>query len=435
MLGGLQRGVWHATRYDTAMLLPTRMVALALAGALATAQDDLRDRVVRTDGRELHGRVVAPWAKDELVLVQGGKRVRIPRTDVASTDLVGDRLRAFAERRVRQKDSIKAQQFLVDQAQGAGLAGIARLQAMWLALHDDADEKAHRFLGHTKGPKGWLWEHEGKRMTREQLEGALAKNPMTLRGERFTLRFDAGLERSVAALLDLELLGVAWFEQFGADLGLHEVLEPIDVAVSRSGDAFPKWGFRPLPYYVPPPHGDQARTFWFGPAPTRPERLFFVGTQGLLYRSLIGEVGRQDDRDRVCAWLEVGLGMRMELTMQGPAGFAAPGPLRRKEVQALSALGRGYRLTHLLHLPMYGGFYLTDDTATATNWSAATMFVGWLLEPDNQPATREPFLAFVVQALRDRKGDSSSAFDQAMGTRVENLDEPWRAWLAKTAGY
>jgi hypothetical protein len=63
------------------------------------------------------------------------------------------------------------------------------------------------------------------------------------------------------------------------------------------------------------------------------------------------------------------------------------------------------------------------------------MFVAWLLQPDNQPPTRAPFLRFVRASLGDRKGDSSSAFDKIMGRRIEAFDEPWREWLAKTAGY
>lgn len=401
----------------------------------AIAQDDLRDRVVRTDGKVVTGRVVEPFATDEITLMQGGKRVRIATKEIATMDLVGDRIAAFCERRVRQKDSIKAQQFLIDEANARGLPGLARLQAMWLALGDDGDEKAHEFLGHKKGDKGWLWEHEGRRLTKEQLDVALQKQPLRLVGERFALRCDAGLRTNVGALLDLEHAGAVWFARFGKELEVREVLAPIEVVAHRNADEFPKWGFRPLPYFVPAPHGDQARTFYAGPAPLRPERLFFVGMQGLLYHTLIGEIDRTSDRDRVCPWLEVGLGMWLELTMQGPTGFAAPGEFRGQDIQALTALGRGYRLTHLLHLPMYGSFYLTDDTATATNWSAATMFVAWLLEPDNQPKTREPFLRFVHAALKDRKGDSSSLFDKMMGCRVESLDEPWRAWLAKKAGY
>ncbi|MBL8753890.1 MAG: hypothetical protein JNK15_11385 [Planctomycetes bacterium] len=408
-------------------------VGLAALGGLRS-QDDQRDNVTRTDGKVVQGRVVEPFAATEIVVLQGGRRVRIPRAEVATMDLVGDRLAAFCERRVRQKDSRKAQSFLVDHAKVQGLAGMARLQAMWLALQDD-DEAAHTFLGHQKGPKGWLWEHDGKKHTREQLELVLQKQPLRLVGERFALTCTAGLATNVGALLDLESAGAHWFARFGKDLGLAEVLQPIEVHAARNVDEFQKWGFRPLPYFVPPPHGDVARTFYSGPQPVRPERLFFVGAQGLLYRTLIGEANGRDDRDRVCAWLEIGLGMWLENSMQGPNGMAAPTEPRGLDVQSLQALGRGYRLTHLLHLPMYGSYYLTDDTATATNWSAATTFVAWLLEPDNQPVTREPFLKFVRTALKERKGDSSSAFDKAMGLRVEDLDEPWRKWLAKKAGY
>lgn len=409
--------------------------ALALAMAPCRAQDDLRDRITRRDGRELVGRIGNPFDANELVLAQGGKRVRVPRAEIKALDTVADRVQSFCERRLRLQASPRAQQFLVDWARQQGLPGLARLQAMWCVLRDDDDAAAHEFLGHTRGPKGWLWEHEGKRLTREQLEPALAKAPLRLVGERFALRCDAGLQANVAALLDLEHLAVVWYERFGADLGLREVLAPIEVVAWRNGDEFPKWGFRPVPYYVPAPHGDVVRTFYAGPAPQRPELLFFAGTQGLIYHTLAGEISRTDERDRVCAWLEVGLGMWMQRSMQGPAGFAAPGPHQGLDVQAYQALGRGYRLTHLLHLPMYPGFYLADDTATAINWSAAATFVAWLLLPDNQPATREPFLAFVRAALGERKGDSSSAFDRLMGRPVEDLDAPWRAWLAKQAGY
>ncbi len=401
----------------------------------ATAQDDLRDKVLRRDGRELTGRVVEPYGDGELTLLQGGKRVRIERKDVVGLEVVADHVKRFCDRRARLKDNKKAQRILLDDALAHGLLGLARLQAMWLVLQDDDDEKAHEYLGHIKGPKGWLWDLDGKRLTKEQYAAALHKQQILLTGERFALRCDVDLATNLNALFDLEQLGVAWFDQFGKDLGLREVLQPIQVVAFRSAEGFPKWGFRPLPYFVPPPHGDQARTFYAGPQPQRPEKLFFVGTEALLYHTLIGEADKQNDRDRVCPWLEIGLGMWMEQTMQGTPGFATPGPLRAADVQAMQALGRGYRLTHLLHLPMYGSFYLTDDSATATNWSAAAMFTAWLLQKDNQPDTRKPFLEFAIAALRDKKGDSSSEFDRMMGRRVEDLDEPWRLWLAKTAGY
>ena len=410
------------------------LLAATLAAGLG-AQDDSRDKVTKTDGKVVAGRVQNPHATGELVLLQGGKRVRIPRNEIVKIELVADRVREFCERRARMRDSVKAQAFLIDWAASVELPGLARAQAMWAVLRDDNNEAAHQFLGHKKGNKGWLWEHDGKSMTREQLDVALAQKPMTLVGERFSLRCDAALQTNVNALLDLEHLAVVFHSRLGAELRVEESLQPLAIEVHRNAEEFPKWGFRPLPYYVPEPHGDVGRTFYAGPSPQRPQKLFFIGTQALLYHTLIGEVNRANDRDRVCPWLEIGLGMYFEHLMQGDAGFAVPGELRAQDLQALQALGRDYRLTHLLHLPMYSGFYLNDDTPTATNWSAATMFVAWLLEPENTPKTREPFLQFVQQALGEKKGDSSSLFDRLMGQRVEDMDEPWRAWLAKKAGY
>ncbi|MBM4061657.1 MAG: hypothetical protein FJ265_11265 [Planctomycetes bacterium] len=413
------------------------LAALLHAAAVAPmlAQDDLRDTVTRADGKVFTGRLLTPHSPDELLLLQGGKRVRLARADLASTDLLADRIRESCARRLRLKDSPKAQWFLVEWAEAQGLPGLARAQAMLLVLDDDGNAPAHEFLGHKKGPKGWLWELDGRWLAREQLENAILEKPYEIAGERFAVVCDGGLRTNVAALLDLEHLAVVCHDRLGAGLQLRESLAPMRIVCSRSVQTFPKWGFRPVPYYVPAPHGDVGRTFYAGAGPVRPEKLFFVGTQALLHHCLIGEVARANDRDRTCPWLEVGFGMYLENLMAGPAGFAAPGELRAQDLQALSALGRDFRLSQLLHLPMYGGFYLMDDTATALHWSASTMFVAWLLDPGNDPQTREPFLAYAAQALGEKKGDSSSLFDRAMGRRVEEFEAPFTKWLAKQAGF
>ncbi|MCA8948245.1 MAG: hypothetical protein KDE27_02010 [Planctomycetes bacterium] len=421
--------------------LPAGVAAVlaALTAATATAQDDLRDRVVLVRGRldkdnpVVKGRVLVPTAGDELLVLQGGKRVRIPRAEIESLDLVGDRIREFCKRRTQLAGSARGQWFLVQWAESHELPGLARAQATLLALDDDNHAEAHEFLGHRQSGNRWLWPFEGRHLTLDKLEQAAEKKAFELVGERFAVRCDGRIRAAVAALLDLETLGVEFYERFGEPLRLEETLVPCLVDIKYSTTSFEKWGFRPLPYYKPPPHGDVARTFYAGVAPTRPERLFYVGTEALLYHALIGEVDRQSDRDRVCAWLEVGLGMVMENLMGGPAGFAAAGNGQRTDVQALQALDRQFRVSSLLHLPMYGGFYLVDDTPTAIHWASAAMFVTWLLEEGNQPPTRTSFLAFVRKALGEKKGDSSSLFDEVMGRRIEELEEPWSRWLVKQA--
>jgi len=409
-------------------------LALALATA-AVAQDDLRDVIELNNGRTVRGRVVAPFAAGELVVLQGGKRTRVERRDITAIRLVADDVRDFFERRVRHQNSPRALRYLVDWAVDHHLEGLAKLQALELLLQDDSDERLHELLGHKRRGSEWRWPHDGKFVTFDKLKEAMRDEPLELAGERFRLRCDAGLLTNVRALFDLEQLGVAWFDRFGKALDCKEVLEPITVRTWRGVDDFPKWGFRPEAYFEPPPHGDEGRTFYAGPTPTRPERLFFVGTQGLLHRSLIGEVNQQDRRDRTCPWLEVGLGMHMQDLMQGPAGFAVAGEPRQQDRKALQAIARSYRLTHLVHLPMYGSFYLTSDGATAANWDAATMFVAFLLRDDNKPKTREAFFRYARAALAEGQGDSSSAFDRLMGRPIEQFEEPWRKWLHELAGF
>ncbi|MFM1873612.1 MAG: hypothetical protein RL398_3034 [Planctomycetota bacterium] len=404
------------------------LVLAALFGVLP-AQDDLRDRLILRNGKEVVGRLIERYGGEDLLMVQGGKRIRVPRADVDRMELVADAVREFGERRRTMRGSARAQWFLVQWAESRGLRGLARAQAMAIVLADDGHEEAHRYLGHEPSAKGWLWEHRGKKWLRDKLEEQLHKQPIEVPGERFVVRCDGGLTEGVHALLDLETLGAAWFAQFGEALHLHDFQKPLRIDIARNVDEFEKWGFRPVPYYVPEPHGDVGRTFYAGPSPTRPERLFFVGMQGLLYRTMIGDGNRQDDRDRTVPWLEVGLGSWIEARMQGPAGLAAFGSQQGENLVALQALARTPRLHHLIVQPMYGGFYLADDTPTAANWATSHMLVGWLLEGVEPPERRAAFLAYVRGALADGKGAGSSFFDASLGARIEDLEAPWRAWV------
>lgn len=396
----------------------------------------MRDRLTLTNGKVVNGRIVSPYTSGEILIVQGGKRIRIDASKVVEKKLVADSMVEFFKRRDQHRKSRRALRYLVDWAKTHDLNNMARLQATELVLQDDADTAMHEFLGHRLRSGKWLWPHNGKQITLEKLQAALTKRPMRFVGERFTLTCDAALLINLHALFDLERLGITWFKEFGEDLDLNEVLKPIAIRTYRNATEFPKWGFRPRPFFEPPPHDNLGRTFYSGAMPTRPTDLFFLGTQGLLYRTLIGEGDPFDNRGRVCAWLEIGLGMHMEKVMQGPAGFAAPGKPQQLDLLAMRALGRGYRLTHLVHLPMYGSFYMTDSSTTQVNWSAASMFTTWLLDDTKIiDTTRAQFLQYIRAALANRQGDSSTTFDRVMGKPVEQFDEPWRAWLNKVAGY
>lgn len=408
------------------------LAALVLATTTAPAQGDLRDVITLNSGKQVTGRVTSPFALEQLLVMQGGKRIRVDRDDIKEVNLVAARIEEFLQRRAQLADKPAAQALLIEWADAHSLPNLAQLHAMHVCLRTD-DEKAHQRLKHRRRGDQWLWPHDDRWLTLSQLEQSLAEKPMTLSGERFVLRTDGNLVAGVAALFDLERLGVFWFAEFGEALQLDEVLDPVVVHTTYAVNDFAKWGFRPLPYYVPAPHGDVARTFFATPMQPRPQRLFFTGAQGLLYRSLIGQSNARDDRDRVCAWLEIGLPMHAELSMQGEAGFAEPSEPLAADLHASQTLTRELDLPRLLQQPMYGGYYLVDDAASRTLWSTATSFTQFLLQKDNLPDTRTRFLAHIRAALGDKRGDTSSLFEGDMGRRIEQFEEPFRAWLQKVA--
>ena len=407
---------------------------IAWCSSTAAAQEaDLRDVVTLKDGKEHCGRVVNPFTPGPLVVAQGRKRIRVDRAEVASTDTVSARLAEFFRTRQKLHTKPAAQPMLFDWAKSRGLDRVATLHAMADCLASD-DSFGHEALGHQKKGGTWLWPHAAKQLPLEQLENALADEPMTLVGERFSVRVDGNLRAGVHALLDLERMGVHMTAEFGEALALLDAQEPVLVDIRSDLGKFQKWGFRPAAWFEPQPHGDIARTLYPSPMQARPQRLFFVGAHGLLYRALIGETNSRDDRDRVCAWLEVGLSMQMETAMQGDAGWAEPAPVRSLDLWAAQTLGGDLDLSRLSHQPMFGGFYLLDDAETRSRWALATTFVQWLLSDDNVPATRARFLSYVRLSLGDRRGDSSTAWDGAMGKKIDEFREPFRAWLKNAGG-
>ena len=405
--------------------------ALLLPQSAAAQDHDLRDLITTKSGKELRGRVATPFARDTIALQQGGKRMRVERSDIASMDTVADRLAEFLRRRQQFVDKDAAHAPLYEWAKSRGLDRMADLHAMERCIADDHGF-GHEALGHQKRGGEWLWPHAGTQRTLAQLEKALADEPLTLTGERFAVRIDGNLRGGIHALFDLERMGVCFMAECGESIGLSEALQPVLVDIRSSTARFQKWGFKPSPWYEPPPHGDVGRTFYSSPMQARPQRLFFTGAHGLLYRTLIGQTNSPDDRDRVCTWLEIGLPMHFEMTMQGDAGRAEPGDGRAQNLWAAQAMTFDVDLARMLNEPMFGGYYLTDDSRTQANWAVASMFAHWLMQADNVPASRERFLAYVRVALGDRRGNSTTAWDSAMKQRITEFGAPFREWLQKT---
>lgn len=413
--------------------------ALALpqkAANKAPGGDDMRDLVVTTKGREIRGRVLQRFDPDEITLMQGGKRVRVPVKSVSSITTVDDHLREFFEHRKNAKGNLAREWLLVEWATSKQLDTMARLQALHVIAQFGDHDEAHAFLGHRKSGDTWLWP-EGSRWLSAKAYTEYTDDwghPLVLTGEHFVLHTNAGLRIGLDALFDLERLYGWWFDTFGKQLRPRTVLDDsMDYYVHRGVDGFPAWTSNGTPYYFPQPNGDDAFTF-VDQAP-RPELLFQLGVEQLMYNTLADGFGTTpaNPKDRFAAWVEVGLGQWAQSLMRGPAGYAEPQEPTVDRHQALIVLrSRPYGLENMIGL-RYGRFH--DVTKfTDQHWAMVSTFVAFLMADKQAPKTRDNFLRFVDLVYNGTKGSSSSLFDKTMGTKIEKLENPWIEWLEQEVG-
>jgi hypothetical protein len=420
------------------------VLALALSGAIAAQGKDLRDIVKLESGKEIRGRIYEEFGADELVLVQGGKRVRVPKSQVAEIDSVRNRLRAFLARRMTADDAA-VHWALAEWASKRELDSMARLQALTVLELDDAHEQAHRFLGHRLRKSRWQWPVKSRWMTRDKYDEYIAEmgHPLVLDSEHFRLFTDGGIPRAVEALIDLERLYTFWFDAYGKRLQLAEALLPMDVQVWNDEKRFPGWTSVPIAYFVPNPYANRTYTFFRG-TDRRSHDLFAVGTQHILYRCLARDADPGAPKDRYCDWLEIGLGQWIQRRAHGEPGRVEFGEHRFEQWEADTAYigqlrnrySRYIDIKNMLHWTLrthfYGSVY-ERNLGMTTYWATAHLFVAFLMDEALEGKNAERLMNYLRVAVGEAKGDSSKAFDEAMETRIEDLEKPFREWLQNRA--
>jgi hypothetical protein len=379
------------------------VLGLAILVLPAPAQDDLRDTVTLKQGRPVRGRVLEPFGEEEVVVLQGQRRVRLPRRDVTGMDTVRDRLRELVARRLKLPDDVRWQWTVAEWAKSQELPRMAALQA-WSVLSLDADhEQARALLGHRRSGKQWQIQDDGT----WYLESKLAERhadwgkALVLDSEHFRLRSNGGVKRVVAALWDLEALYVWWFDTYGPVLRPREVIPPMQLHVWASEEKFPGWTEMRIPYFIPAPYDDTGYTF-FPPNSDRPRDLFGMGLQHILYRSLAYDQDCGSYKNRRCAWLELGLGQYADALFQGPPGRAQAGapPVFPHERAQIVVQKKRYELKHLLHRHVRDSFYAAVAETTPIDWAYAHAFVTFLMEGED---TRPRLMEYLRQALREAK--------------------------------
>jgi hypothetical protein len=407
--------------------------ACLAAVASAIAQDDSRDRVQKTDGRELRGRVFSRFDGDEIVLQQGTHRTSIPRADVTAIDAVRERVGECMQHFDRLPDHPRHLWYVIGHAQNRQLSDLARVLALDLVLRHPDHAEARAFLGHRRRGKDWLWPDGDEWRSLSDLERRHAEwgHPFVVDSEHFRLRTDASLRRAVDTLLDLERIYQWWLSRFGEPLHLYELRgDKVLFEVWRERGSFPRLNKLEHPYFqhrIEDTHPPIARTYFDGAA-GRPTRLTEVAVQALLYRTLADDPGLRTAH-RFCGWGEVGLARHAERCLAGPPGRIAPVdwrlPLDEAALVAADPAGRLANLTHRSTRQLH--FTVTDEVAT--DWATVHLFVTFLLTSEPPSGLGQGFLDYLRAAVRGAKGDSSSELDRALGRKLETLEAPFREWL------
>ena len=409
------------------------LCACLAAVASAAAQDDLRDRVRKTDGRELRGRIFSRFDGHQIVLQQGTHRTTIPGAEVAEIDSVRERVGECLQTFDRLPDHARHHWYLVGHAQSRQLPDLARVMALDLVLRHPDHEEAHAFLGHRRRGMDWLWPDDDEWRTLPDLERRHAEwgHAFVIDSEHFRLRTDASLRRAVDTLLDLERIYQWWLARFGEPLRLYELRgDKVVFEVWRERDSFPRLNKLEHPYFqhriedTQPPIG---RTYFDGTA-GRPTRLTEVAVQALLYRTLADDPGMRTAH-RFCGWAEVGLARHAERCLAGPPGRIAPIEWRLPlDEAALVAADPERRLVSLTHRSTRQLHYTVTDEV-ATDWATVHLFVTFLLTSEPSSGLGQGFFDYLLAGVRGAKGDSSSELDRALGRKLETLAAPLGEWL------
>ncbi|MSR61611.1 MAG: hypothetical protein EXS08_04075 [Planctomycetes bacterium] len=449
----------------------SRLLPLCLALVCASWGDGefdwTRDSILLKDGTEQKGVVIEAWDPAQVVLlVDGGHRHAFPMTEVQRVDKLRDRLASFMGVRAAGNSADKEWQ-LVEDAARARLPFMARLQAYRVLLLDPEHAGAHQFLGHKPMNSGWSWFIDGKNVTPKKFTELSYEwnSRLVLESEHFVVESDAGLKRALEVLYDLEGLYLWWMRNLAQLIAATEDVddprdEKITFLVHRNLESFQPLS-RKEPYYDP--SGDEsvskgghnvARTFYTSEG-ARPEELFELATQALIYSTLVlGKIkgGAPDpELHRSAHWVETGLAHYVALHCGGKPGFPEfsemlDGTFRldwnsaRRTFETISPphplLSVRNELTNLIGLSY--DYFVGNSSNIPLCKARCASFVSFLIEADPPVLKGDKVVGhgraglwyYFRQVYGTPLAHSSKALDDGFGGgKVEALEDAWKTWV------
>jgi len=394
--------------------------AVALAATAGAQTTEARDKVKTTAGRELDGRIVRV-TDEEVVLRVGSVDRVIPRAQVASFSSVAQQHRLLTrEWRDVRPDDADAMLALARSAASRGLPHEARLFTWYAALARPDDAAIHAALGNRQHGGTFEVRIDDRWVPFAQADtlGEDFDDAWRLRSEHFTIRCGAGLRVALDSLLELEALYHAIHELFGRELGLLELVEPIDVNVYRSRQQMPELANTVGAYFDP---NQPALHTHF--ANGRVPALMHEGTHALLHFFFVRAA---KSRGAIPPWLDEGWADYMDARLQQ----RVPGKpvLLEKSVNAayFATLAEAAKAAELYGVHRLLNFKASDFLASSrqtTKYAQSWALFRWLFEHPEE-AMRKKFFEYLRDAA-DGQGQAST-FRRIFARQEQELErEPW----------
>jgi len=377
------------------------------------------DVVVLVDGTRVEGRVV--FEDEDKIVVRVGTRDReIERAKVAEVQSMARSLREVLERwaAIGENDAA-ATLDLARFCKSRGLQGEAVVLAHRVLASAPDNQEAHTLSGHEKRGDGWVVRDGNKRLLFGKL-GEVRKDwsdAWRFETTHFRLTTNLDLASACDLALELELFYRTFFDWFGADVELYEVVEPMACQVHADKASFPE---------------AIGRTAYFdGEAKV----LYVLAVDGLGLDTLIHEathqllhataVATRAGRGEIPPWLHEGMAEYMSSCRTGRRGAARydAGVRNALHFACHSRAKKPYDLSRILTLS--SGDFAASSKADL-KYSQAYTLVQFCLHGSGG-AHRAGFTDFLRGVYRGKA--SSSDFQSAMKLKEREFEKAWSNYV------
>jgi hypothetical protein len=394
-------------------------LSLVLAVHLLAAADDLRDVVKLNGGASVRGRIVYR-NDDKLIVRTGGRERTIAMKDVASFESVADSMEEYLERsRKLAVDDVAGHLDLASFCTDKKLSKQMAVEALHVLRVDPKNEQAHTMLGHRRSEGTWYVPLDGGEVSWALVDRTTSDwgKALRLETEHFAIRTNAGVAAAVDLACDVEALYSAFYQVFGADLEMREILEPIAVNAYRTQKDGPSAGSHVGGYFN---GSDRTLYVFYREIPGRPFALFHEGTHAILVMGI-----EREQSGNVPSWVNEGMAEYFHNALQGPPGKAkllfGAANIDSFHVVATS------KPTGLQRILNYGATDFSASSGQRQKYDECYTLVHFLVH-SNQEALRLKFADYLRGAFRSKA--TAGRFEKSMGQGLDAIEKAWRQYVA-----